>query len=283
MLNNEKKEKALAEHEKAIEQYNGLIKTVEAECELLHQTRKQTVELIKDIEDFLLKTTDSHHQFEPSLQRVKIEYTKFRHTEDYAAVEAKKVGVILRVGVALGVEGGKVSAQIAPKAAMLFATTFGKASTGTPISILSGAAQTKAAQAWLGGGAKVIGGKGIAAGQDLLTSAMPKIGLSIFGVVILAGTLFAFDWNNRTVAQQALEETNAAKIAGEKLIETRTAISLIRLVTEALLARVREQFKNMEPLKDSNYADLSNDEQLQFESLVNNMIALAEMLNKVVE
>lgn len=282
MLNNEKKEKALAEREKAIEQYNGLIETVETECELLYQTRKQTVELIKDIEDFLLKTTDSHHQFEPSLQRIKIEYTKFRHTEDYAAAESKKEDAILRFGVALGIEGGKAFAQITPKAAISFATTFGKASTGTPISSLSGAAQTKAALAWLGGGAKVIGGRGIAAGKNLLSLAKPTIGFSIAGIVI-AGTLFALDRKNRVTAEKALEDTNAAKIAGEKLIETRAAISLIRLEIEALLARVREQFKNMEPLKDSNYADLSNDEQLQFESLVNNMIALAEMLNKVVE
>ena len=283
MLNNDKKKQALAEREKAVKQYNGLFKTVVSECELLYQTRQQTVELIEDIEEFLLKTTDSHYQFEPSLQRIKIEYTKFRDTEDYATAESKKQGVILSISVALGGEGMKASAQIAPKVAMLFATTFGKASTGTPISMLSGAAQIKAAQAWLGGGAKVIGGRGIAAGQNLLTSHVPKIGFIVSGVVIAGVALFAFDRNNRAIAEQALEETNAAKIAGEKLIETRTAISLIHSETEALLARVYEQFKSMEPLKDSKYADLSNDEQLQMESLVNNTISLAEMLNKVVE
>ena len=283
MLNNEKKKKVLAEHEKVVEQYNGLIKTVEAECELLYLTRKQTVELFQHIEDFLTRITDSHHQFEPNLQRIKIEYTKFRHTEDYAAADAKKEDVILRVGVAVGFEGGMASAQMAPKASMLLATTFGKASTGTPISKLSGAAQTKAALAWLGGGAKAIGGRGIAAGKNLLASAIPRIGFSIAGIVIAASTLIALDWKNRTTAGQALEETNAVKISVEKLIETRTAIALIHSETEALLARVSEQFKSMEPLNDSNYSDLSNDERLQLESLVNNTIALAEMLNKVVE
>ncbi|MFZ2169952.1 MAG: hypothetical protein WAW61_09995 [Methylococcaceae bacterium] len=283
MLNNEKKKKALAEHEKAVEQYNCLVKTVEAECERLYQTRKQTVELIQYIEDFLKRITNTPHQFEPNFQRIKIEYTKFRHTEDYVAAEAKKEDVILRFGVAAGMKGGMAFAQMAPDAAMWIATTFGNASTGTPISRLSGAAQNKAALAWLGGGAKAIGGRGIAAGQGRLASAVPVIGFSIACVVIAMGTLFALDQENRATTEQAHKETNEATNAGEKLSEIRTAISLIHSETEALLGRVSEQFKSMEPLKDSNYADLSNDEQLQLESLVNNTIALAEMLNKVVE
>ena len=72
------------------------------------------------------------------------------------------------VGAGAGVTSGIAVASFAPSAAMWIATTFGTASTGTAISALSGAAATKAALAWLGGGALSSGGGGMAAGSAFL-------------------------------------------------------------------------------------------------------------------
>lgn len=53
--------------------------------------------------------------------------------------------------------------------AMLMASTYGVAGTGTAISSLSGAAATNASLAWLGGGTVASGGGGMAAGAAVLT------------------------------------------------------------------------------------------------------------------
>lgn len=74
------------------------------------------------------------------------------------------------------------------------ATTFGLASTGTAISALSGAAATNAALAWLGGGALVAGGGGMAAGQAFLTMAGPA-GWAIAAISLAASSLLFLENN----------------------------------------------------------------------------------------
>lgn len=90
-----------------------------------------------------------------------------------------------------GAAGGALGVGIAtlgPAAAMGVATTWGVASTGTEIALLSGAAQTNAALAWLGGGALYTGGGGMAAGNALLALAGP-VGWTIAGVALLGSVL----------------------------------------------------------------------------------------------
>ena len=82
---------------------------------------------------------------------------------------------------------------LGPTVAMGVATTFGLASTGTAISALSGAAATNAALAWLGGGALVAGGGGMAAGQAFLTMAGP-VGWAIAAISLAASSLLF--WKN---------------------------------------------------------------------------------------
>lgn len=84
------------------------------------------------------------------------------------------------VGGAVGTGIGVSVAMMGPTVAMGVATTFGVASTGTAISELAGAAATKAALAWLGGGALSAGGGGMAAGKALLALAGP-VGWTLAG------------------------------------------------------------------------------------------------------
>lgn len=112
-------------------------------------------------------------EFEKNISVIKAERTKFRQTEEYAA-EAYHNALKTGAGAATGVGIGAAVASMAPTAAMWVATTFGTASTGTAISALSGAVATKAALAWLGGGALAAGGGGIAGGQAFLALAGPE-------------------------------------------------------------------------------------------------------------
>lgn len=96
--------------------------------------------------------------------------------KDYKKAFGKSVS-----GTVAGVGTGVTVATLGPTAAMGVATTFGVASTGTAIADLSGAAATKAALAWLGGGALATGGGGIAAGEAFLALAGP-VGWAIASV-----------------------------------------------------------------------------------------------------
>lgn len=96
-----------------------------------------------------------------------------------------------KTDIGSGAAGGALGVGVAtlgPAAAMGVATTWGVASTGTEIALLSGAAQTNAALAWLGGGALSAGGGGMAAGEALLTLAGP-VGWTIAGVALLSSAL----------------------------------------------------------------------------------------------
>ena len=110
--------------------------------------------------------------------------------KDYKDAVVKQAGA----GVA-GAGLGVAVVTMGPAAAMGVATTFGVASTGTPIAALSGAAATNAALAWLGGGALTLGGGGMAAGEAFLTLAGP-VGWAIAGVALLASGLMF--WKTKT-------------------------------------------------------------------------------------
>lgn len=96
-----------------------------------------------------------------------------------------------KTDIGSGAAGGALGVGVAtlgPTVAMGVATTWGVASTGTEIALLSGAAQTNAALAWLGGGALSAGGGGMAAGNALLALAGP-VGWTIAGVALVSSAM----------------------------------------------------------------------------------------------
>ena len=107
-----------------------------------------------------------------------------------------KDAAVMNVGkAAAGVGAGVAVAALGPTAAMGIATTFGVASTGTAISSLCGAAATKAALAWLGGGALAAGGGGMAAGEAFLAMAGP-VGWAIAAISLLGSGFFILKANS---------------------------------------------------------------------------------------
>ena len=65
--------------------------------------------------------------------------------------------------------------------AQLALPLLGKASTGAAISGLEGAAATNASLAWLGGGAKSVGGWGMAAGEIVTKMSLGSLVIGIAG------------------------------------------------------------------------------------------------------
>lgn len=98
--------------------------------------------------------------------------------KDYKNATVKNAGA---GGTGLGV----AVVTMGPTVARGIVTTFGVASTGTPIATLSGAAANNAVLSCLGGGTLAAGGGGMEAGNTFLALAGP-VGWAIAGVSLLA-------------------------------------------------------------------------------------------------
>jgi len=280
MLFSRAKKDSLANHEKAVSKYNATIADVQNKCELLYSTRQQSVVKIEEVERLINSITNTPKEFKRSFKLVKTARINFCKTEDYAGKaykNAKKSGI----GVAAGVGAGATVAFLTPTAAMWVATTFGKASTGTAISTLSGAVANKAALAWLGGGALKTGSAGIGGGLKLIKK-LPIIGWIIAAIAALLSVLWLGS-KNKKISNDVVEETKILIKAEAELNKKSAIISNIHSKTSILLENIKEQLKQANKLERGKYSFMSNDEQLLLGALVNNALSLAEMLNKTVE
>ena len=279
MLYAKPKKEALTIHERAVSKYNLAFQKMERLGGRLYEKRCDCVTLLHEIEFLVNSIANRPKEFEKKISEVQAEQKKFQETEAYAA-EAMEVAVKSGISVAAGVAGGAAVASMAPSAAMWVATTFGTASTGTAISTLSGAAATKAALAWLGGGALSAGGAGVAGGQALLALAGP-IGWGITGVTT-AASVVALGHKNKKIADEAIAEAKKITIAGAEVNEASAKIQHLTDETVMLMDNLRDTVQANRTLKGSNYLELSEDEQYRLGTMVNNTLALAEMLNKTI-
>lgn len=138
-------------------------------------TMQAQLDCIRNISD------ETRHKYE-TIRTIQLNWKK---QAENIELEYKKANVKAAGKGAIGVGTGISVISLGPTAAMGIATTFGVASTGTPIALLHGAAATNAALAWLGGGALTAGGGGMAAGNALLSLAGP-VGWAIAGISIIA-------------------------------------------------------------------------------------------------
>ena len=279
MLYAKPKKEALGIHERAVSKYNATFEKMQRLGIQFYEKRCDCVTLIHEIEFLVNSIANRTKEFEKKISEIQAEREKFHETEAYAA-EAVNAAVKSGASVAAGVAGGVAVASMAPTAAMWVATTFGTASTGTAISALSGAAATKAALAWLGGGALSAGGAGIAGGQALLALAGP-IGWGIAGATT-AASIFALGHKNKKIADEAIAEAKKITMAGAEVNETSAKIQHLMDETVMLRNALLDMVQVNRALKGANYLELSEDEQYRLGTMVNNTLALAEMLNKTV-
>lgn len=271
------KKEALHVHERAVERYNKTYAQMQNEGESLYLARQKSLDLVREIEELVNSIANSPKEFAAKLEKAYAERMKFRKTEEFAK-QAHADAVKSGASAAAGIAGGAAVASLAPSAAMWVATTFGTASTGTAISALHGAVATKAALAWLGGGALSAGGGGVAAGKALLALAGP-VGWSIAGVATGASALFLTHKNNK-IAEKAMEQAREITIAGAQLNEMSAMIHALNEETVQLYAPLNTAFQGLQKLKGADYQTLDNEYRLKLGALVNNTLSLASLVNK---
>lgn len=279
MLYTNAKKEALSIHERAVKKYNLTYQTMQETGDQLYSLRKDSVKLVQEIELLINSIANKPKEFNKVISDIQAAQQKFRETETYAA-EAVSSAVKSGLGVASGVAGGAAVASMAPSAAMWVATTFGTASTGTAISALHGAVATKAALAWLGGGALSAGGAGVAGGQALLALAGP-IGWGIGGAATVI-SVASLGHKNKKIADEAISEAKKITIAGAELNEMTAAIRNLIAESEKLYLALKNAFDSDLKMMGANYLDLSGEDQYRLGALVNNTLSLAELLNKTV-
>jgi hypothetical protein len=116
------------------------------------------------------------------------EFTQGEDTDfpEFNFDEIKNVSVVATqlLGTTVGAIGGSVLSTAAATGTTTLVMALGKASTGTRIATLHGAALEKAIYAALGGGAKAVGGGGIALGTMVLNATTLGVGVLVEGLAM---------------------------------------------------------------------------------------------------
>lgn len=279
MLNGNLKREAIAKLEAANKEYQVIAADVTKRAAELYETRKETAEqIIQACEKYINTLANSPKEFNKSVSEFKVEFTKFSQIIQQINTEADKAAKVSGSMAGSGAVAGVGVAAFAPSAAIAIATTFGTASTGTAISALSGAAATNAALAWLGGGAVVAGGGGMAAGNALLAMAGP-VGWTIGGTALVGSALWTRH-KNEEIAQKANQETAKIKSKTADLKVAKEEISKLLKLTKAHADGVNTRLNFLKQEAPKNYLEFSHDHKIELATLINNIQALSQLLNK---
>jgi len=263
----------------ALDSYNQEYTTLSNYGMELYIQRERAADLIVNVEDLINSIANHPKSFDTDIQEIETQRLEFKGVSDYAKEEldaAKKSAT----GAGAGMAAGAAVASLAPAAAMWIATTFGTASTGTAISALSGAAATKAALAWLGGGAIAAGGGGTAAGSAFLAMCGP-VGWSIAGATLLTSVVL-FAANKAKLNKQKKEETEAVMRNTTTLKETNAKVGVILDETNSLRDSLSEMYRKAMPFYNGDFASLADEDKIRLGTLVNNTKSLAATLSKTV-
>ena len=166
-----------------VREHERLRNEVQRDTGVLFEQRRRASAVIETVEAFVNRLANTRKEFSKSIADCRGVTNRFNQTARDIEVESAHIARMGTVGAA-GTGAGVALAALGPTATMAVATTFGTASTGTAISVLSGTAATNAALAWLGGGALAAGGGGMAAGSTFLALAGP-VGWTIAGASVI--------------------------------------------------------------------------------------------------
>lgn len=264
----------------AINTYNQEYEHLKSSGEALFHERQQAVIVIDKVEKLINSIARSPKEFETEISEIQVHRENFMTACDFAQKEVQSAKKSL-VGAGASVTGGIAVASFAPSAAMWIATTFGTASTGTAISALSGAAVTKAALAWLGGGALSAGGGGMAAGSAFLAMAGP-IGWGIGGATLLTSIVLFATKKTRLNWQKTKEMKAVIKNTG-KVKNITVKLQCLSKETQELWKKLKRQYQSLKKYCGKDFLKISESGQCQLATLVNNTKALAAKLSEKVD
>jgi hypothetical protein len=264
----------------ALEEYNHEHMMMSDKGTTLLIERIRSVDLIEYIENLVNSIANKPKSFETEIAEIKMHRESFNDTYEFAKAEFD-AALKSAIGAGAGITAGVAVASIAPTAALWVATTFGTASTGTAISTLSGAVATKAALAWLGGGALAAGGGGMAAGQALLALAGP-IGWGIAGVTLLS-SIVIFSTKKLKLDKEKKEKIEIVKNLTDTVRKNTTQIQELLDENNVLRDNLSQQYNSCLINYNGDFTAIPKEQQIQLGALVNNTKALAASLNRKVE
>ncbi|GAB1476449.1 hypothetical protein MASR2M70_12830 [Bacillota bacterium] len=261
----------------SIDEYNAVYTEISDNGMKLFTERQRSVDMIINIERLINSIANKPKSFDTDFAEITTKRQEFQGACDFAEKEleaAKKSAEGAGAGIATGV----AVASLAPSVAMWVATTFGTASTGTAISSLSGAVATKAALAWLGGGALSAGGGGMAAGNALLALAGP-VGWGIAGASVLVSVVLIA--NNKIKSnKQKKEEIEKIKKNAEALRESTAKVKAMYEKTATLRSNLFDQYNECMTCFAKSFDQISENMQYALMALVNNTKSLALTLSE---
>ncbi|WP_353108681.1 hypothetical protein [Gordonia sp. (in: high G+C Gram-positive bacteria)] len=261
----------------AIAEYNAAFTQMNDKGLALLRQRERSSDLIGFVEVLINSIANTPKSFSTDFDEIQVHRADFVDAEEFARkdLEAARASA---TGAGAGVSAGVAIASVAPSAAMWVATTFGTASTGTAISSLSGAVASKAALAWLGGGAVSAGGGGTAAGTTLLALAGP-IGWTVAGATLLTSiALFTKKkFENREARQEAILEIQRNTATVQRL-DAQLGNLLDRTV--GLRESLSISYSTALVMFGTDFTDLETSQQRQLAALVNNTKSCAAQLSR---
>ena len=263
--------------EQATSEYNSVHASLSDHGTRLLFHRERALDLLGNVENLINSIANHPKEFDTEIAEIRVKKQDFRNLCEYAAEElnaAKQSALSSGAGVA----GGAAIASLAPTAAMWVATTFGTASTGTAISTLSGAVATKAALAWIGGGALAAGGGGVAAGEALLALAGP-IGWSIAGATLLTSVLL-FAVKKGKLNKEKEKEIESVLSNNEKIRETDAKVVTLLEKTDAMREGLQLQYTQALKLYGKHFRWIDGKGRASLVAMVNNAKALAISLGE---
>lgn len=283
MLNNDLRNSAVRNFESAKDKYEELADNVRSESEKLMNVRKDEChKIITEVEEMFSKVANKPKVFDKAFVEYKAEFKVFTNILNDIYEEVRRTNLKTSGTAGAGVMAGAGVAALAPTAAMAIATTFGTASTGTAISSLAGAAATRSALAWLGGGALAAGGGGMAAGNALLALAGP-VGWTISGATIVGSALFARN-KNAKIAEEANEKRREIEVLNRQfkasLLEVKKLITETRAHRDGMSKQLRELKLD---ITSFDYTKFNSAQKNKMISLKNHVESLSALMNKKID
>ena len=249
----------------SIAEYNDAFTGMNDKGVQLYMERTRALDSIAFVETVINSIVGRPQKYNCELDEIRENCKKFKDGCDFAEHALKEAR-----SAAAG--AGASAAFMAPTAVTWITTTFGTASTGEAISILSGASETNAAMAWLGGEET--------AGEALLALAGP-IGWNIAGGTLLS-SIVIFTAKITKLNKQKNEEIQAIKQNIELVREMDGKIGQILDNTVSIRNGLNDMLKMSLPMYGADYLSLGDDQKQRLGALINNTKALAALFGKTI-
>lgn len=271
-LNNEAQrivEAAKKEAEKAREEASSSISALgQKKVDVLNSSIKVFVE-----EFSKLKNVD----FQNTVGLLELSKVKFDKNDFAELSHVQQIGSSIVTGLASGTAIGAATAFGAYGTTMAAAA----ASTGVPISGLTGIAASNATLAWLGGGTLAAGGAGVAGGMMVLGGLVAAPALAVFGAIMSSKASAKKEeaYSNRAKAQEFAETTQTIVVACSGMGRRANAFRSLLINLDEMLSPLCYSMKRIIRENGIDYSKLCLDDQKTVAETVSMAVAIKAVLD----